>query len=210
MAPKRPRDADSTSSNVKHQSETPASKKRKGFTVGPANLPDGTYRRKAQKIKADLIQKAKVKKAYAKVKAAELAAPKPKQFYLRREEEENKSEDAEKQDTEPASLELHPDRQAMLDTRDSGPERGGEGADGSGRGRGRGRKHKRSAFAKELEIAEKRKQAAEKRREEREFRQKDREAMARARRPDQHGKRRLGRESKVLLSRVQRLVGESV
>ncbi|KAL3494491.1 hypothetical protein BJX62DRAFT_234365 [Aspergillus germanicus] len=207
MAPKRARDADGTTSNTKHQSETPANKKRKGFSVGPANLPDGTYRRKAQKIKADLIQKAKVKKAYAKVKAAELAAPKPKQFYLRREEEEGRSEDADKQDTEPASLELHPDRQAMLDTRDPGPEQGGNRANDSGRVRGR--KQKRSAFEKELEIAEKRKQAAEKRVQEREARQRDREAMARAKRPDQHGKRRLGRESTVLLSRVQRLVGET-
>ncbi|KAL3467590.1 hypothetical protein BJX64DRAFT_248068 [Aspergillus heterothallicus] len=206
MATKRPSDAESIPFNIKGRSEAPANKKRKGFSVGPANLPDGTYRRKALKIKADLIQKAKVKKAYAKVKAAELAAPKPKQFYLRREEEESKLEDAEKQDAEPASLELHPDRQAMLDTRDSGPERG-ERANESGRGRGR--KPKRSAFAKELEIAEKRRQAAEKRREEREFRQKDREAMAKARRPDQHGKKRLGRESRVLLSRVQRLVGEA-
>ncbi|KAL2839152.1 hypothetical protein BJX68DRAFT_248147 [Aspergillus pseudodeflectus] len=207
MAPKRPREADGTTSNPKHQSETQASKKRKGFSVGPANLPDGTYRRKAQKIKADLIQKAKVKKAYAKVKAAELAAPKPKQFYLRRAEEEGERENVDKQDAEPASLELHPDRQAMLDTRDPGPEQGGNRANDTGRGRGR--KQKRSAFAKELEIAEKRKQAAEKRRQEREARQRDREAMARAKRPDQHGKRRLGRESTVLLSRVQRLVGET-
>lgn len=73
----------------------------------------------------------------------------------------------------------------------------------------RQRKPKKSAFAKELEIAEKRKQEAERRRKEREFRQNDREAMARARRPDQNGKRRLGRESNVLLSRVQHLVGES-
>ena len=73
----------------------------------------------------------------------------------------------------------------------------------------RQRKPKKSAFAKELEIAEKRKQEAERRRKEREFRQNDREAMARARRPDQNGKRRLGRESNVLWSRVQHLVGES-
>lgn len=72
---------------------------------------------------------------------------------------------------------------------------------------GRNRKPKRSAFSKELEIAEKRKKEAEKRREEKEFKQKDREAMARARRPDQFGKRRLGRESQVLLGRVQRMVG---
>ncbi|KAL4809349.1 hypothetical protein BDV18DRAFT_131840 [Aspergillus unguis] len=181
-----------------------ASKKRKGFSVGPANLPDGTYRRKAQKIKNDLIQKAKVKKAYAKVKAAELAAPQPKQFYLQREAEAQ--ENATEQDAEPASLELHPDRQAMLETRGASPERAEGGGERGGR---RSRKPKRSAYAKELEIAEKRKQAAEKKREQREFRAKDRDAMARAKRPDQFGKRRLGRESHVLLSRVQRMVGES-
>jgi hypothetical protein len=60
-----------------------------------------------------------------------------------------------------------------------------------------------------MEIAEKRKQAAEARQREREAKQKDREAMARAKRPDQFGKRRLGRESNVLLSRVQRMVGQN-
>lgn len=73
----------------------------------------------------------------------------------------------------------------------------------------RERKPKPSAFAREMEIAEQRRKEAEKRREEREFRQKDREAMARAKRPDQTGKRRLGRESKVLLGRVERMVGKA-
>jgi hypothetical protein len=41
---------------------------KKGFRVGPDNLPDGPWRRKVTKIKTDLIQKAKIKKAYAKVK----------------------------------------------------------------------------------------------------------------------------------------------
>lgn len=64
MAPKRPHE----------DSSAPRSHKRpkKGFSVGPANLPDGTYRRKVQKIKADLIHKAKIKKEYAKVRAREL------------------------------------------------------------------------------------------------------------------------------------------
>ncbi|KAI9374956.1 hypothetical protein BJX61DRAFT_540234 [Aspergillus egyptiacus] len=209
MATKRSHDADDTTNPPKPRqtSDGPATKKRKGFSVGPANLPDGTYRRKAQKIKADLIQKAKVKKAYAKIKAEELAAPQPKRFYLEREKEEaekgeNKDGNTEGQGDKPANLELHPDRQAMLKAGASGPEKG-EGA------HGRRRKPKGSAFSKELEIAEKRRQMAEKKREERELRKKDREAMARAKRPDQHGKRRLGRESKVLLSRVQRLVAES-
>lgn len=96
----------------------------------------------------------------------------------------------------------------MLDTRDASPEQAERSEKGAGKGGRRDRK-KRSAYAKEMEIAEKRRQAAEKKREQREFRAKDREAMARARRPDQFGKRRLGRESQVLLGRVQRMVGES-
>lgn len=103
-------------------------------------------------------------------------------------------------------MELHPDRQAMVDSGEPAPEHV-EGRGGPG-GR-KNRKPKPSAFAKEMEIAEKRRQAAEKKREQREFRAKDREAMVRAKRPDQHGKRRLGRESHVLLSRVQRMVGDS-
>ncbi len=94
----------------------------------------------------------------------------------------------------------------MVDSGEPAPEQV-EGRGGPG-GR-KNRKPKRSAFAKEMEIAEKRRQAAEKKREQREFRAKDRDAMVRAKRPDQYGKRRLGRESHVLLSRVQRMVGES-
>ncbi|KAL5342402.1 hypothetical protein BJX70DRAFT_320675 [Aspergillus crustosus] len=204
MAPKHPHEPKEASSK-KHRSDAPAQEKRKGFSVGPANLPDGTYRRKTQKIKADLIQKAKVKKAYAKVKAAELAAPQPKQFYLNREVEDG--DNAEGQDAAPASLGLHPARQAMLETPDLRPELEEKRSERPiGRGRGI-RKPKSSAFTKEMEIAEKRRQFEEKKKQQREFRAKDREAMARAKRPDQHGNRRLGRESTVLLSRVQRLVG---
>ncbi|KAI9671694.1 MAG: hypothetical protein M1831_003222 [Alyxoria varia] len=60
---KRPR-TDSSTSHPEPQKK----KARKGFSVGPDNLPDGTYKRKVQKIKQDLIHKAKVKKQYAKVK----------------------------------------------------------------------------------------------------------------------------------------------
>ena len=47
-------------------------KSRKGFTVGPANLPDGTWKRKVDKIKRNLIHKAKVRKQYSKVRREEL------------------------------------------------------------------------------------------------------------------------------------------
>ncbi|KAI1148560.1 hypothetical protein F4825DRAFT_92674 [Nemania diffusa] len=68
MAPgkKRPIEGDDSSG--------PAAKKhRKGFRVGPENLPDGPWRRKVDKIKKDLIHKAKVRKAYKKIKTTELA-----------------------------------------------------------------------------------------------------------------------------------------
>ena len=41
MSLKRPREADA-------QSQPLSNKKKKGFSVGPANLPDGTYRRKSK------------------------------------------------------------------------------------------------------------------------------------------------------------------
>ncbi|KAF3903151.1 hypothetical protein ABW21_db0207264 [Orbilia brochopaga] len=44
---------------------------RKGFTVGPDNLPDGTYRRKVQKIKKTLVQRAKLRKGLDKIKRKE-------------------------------------------------------------------------------------------------------------------------------------------
>lgn len=165
-----------------------------------------THHIAAQKIKSDLIQKAKVKKAYAKIKAQELAAGPPKSVYATAEDAEGSKK--ENESAEPASLELHPDRVAMLNEPPPQPapkpERQPQGEDG----KRRQRKPKKSAFSKEMEIAEQRRKAAEARRKEREDKQKEREAMARAKRPDQNGKRRLGRESKVLLSRVQRMVGQ--
>jgi hypothetical protein len=43
-------------------------KAKKGFQVGPANLPDGTYKRKAKKIKDSLIERALIQKEYARLK----------------------------------------------------------------------------------------------------------------------------------------------
>ncbi|PLB43581.1 hypothetical protein P170DRAFT_441041 [Aspergillus steynii IBT 23096] len=204
MAPKRTRDTDANPES--RNPEAPA-KKRKGFSVGPANLPDGTYRRKTQKIKSDLIQKAKVKKAYAKVKAEEEAAGQHKPTYaIADADADTQKEQGDEQSPESATLELHPDRLAMLN--EPAPEPTPKPERSQPRDR-RQKKPKRSAFTKEMEAAEKRRQEAEKRREDREFKQKNREDMSRARRPDQFGKRRLGRESKVLLDRVQRMVGQT-
>ncbi|OJD15863.1 hypothetical protein AJ78_03916 [Emergomyces pasteurianus Ep9510] len=200
MAAKRTRDDDASV-------DAKVTKKKKGFSVGPANLPDGTYRRKVQKIKGDLIHKAKVKKSYAKVKAEELAKATAKSSYTQESTLEN---DGDATHPEPASLELHPDRQAMLDApaaeqqpipRTDRPPR-----DPLNR---RKRRPKPSPFTKEMEIAKRRQEEIEKKNRIREAKQRDREAMARAKKPDQFGKRRLGRESMVLLDRVKRIVEES-
>ncbi|KAK2776848.1 hypothetical protein CKAH01_03340 [Colletotrichum kahawae] len=66
MAPKRAADGAASSDASK--------KPRKGFRVGPENLPEGPWRRKVEKKKAELIHKAKIKKQYAKIKERELAA----------------------------------------------------------------------------------------------------------------------------------------
>lgn len=174
-----------------------------------------------QKIKGDLIHKAKLKKSYAKIKAQELGDGQTKSIYQtdspNGDGQNNKEgEDAAKAENlgdNPGSLELHPARQAMLDAPSPEPEtapRKEKDNDTRREPRQRlKRKPKPSPFAKEMELVEKRKQEMEARQRAREIRQKDREAMAKAKRPDQHGNRRLGRESKVLLDRVQRMVGGS-
>ena len=84
-------------------------------------------------------------------------------------------------------------------------EGGSEGVNGF---RERGRRPRMSRYTKETEIAKQRQAEVEARARVRMERERDRRAMAKARRPDKNGNLRLGRQSKVLLSRVQRLVAE--
>ena len=199
MSIKRPHEdaADATESN----------KKRKGFSVGPANLPDGTYRRKTQKIKNDLIQKAKVKKAYAKVKAEEDAK--------RDQEAATVTTQVPDEDgaPHPASLELHPDRQAMIDapepTIQSRRREAEDYEDVNGfRARQKNRQPKQSRYRKEFELADQRKQQFEARNKAREARAKERKAMAKAKRPGKDGRMKVGRQGTVLLSRIKRMAEE--
>ncbi|KIW49308.1 hypothetical protein PV05_11001 [Exophiala xenobiotica] len=188
--------------------DEPGKKKRKGFSVGPANLPDGTYRRKAQKIKKDLIQKAKVKKAYAKVKAQEEAA-----HGTSLTERPDGSARDEPTDATPASLELHPDRQAMVDAAETrGVERpeleSQENQYQNARSQPRQRRPKDSRYKKELELATQHKANIEAKQKAREAREKERKAMTKAKRPGQDGKVKLGRQGTVLLSRIQRMTQE--
>ncbi|KAF2747813.1 hypothetical protein M011DRAFT_401819 [Sporormia fimetaria CBS 119925] len=207
MAPKRPRHDDSG-----HKS---ASKKRKGFQVGPANLPDGTYKRKVQKIKKDLIHKAKLKKEYAKVKAREEPVSQQDVYERAAETEPHAEEDSEPAETGPEpTLEPHPDRLKLLEKTSPEPE--------ERRFEHAVRRQKRprpQPFKNETELAQKRREEAEAKRKAREEAEKQRQqrlvererfrkAMAKARgRPGE--KRKLGRESTVLLEKVKRLVGNA-
>lgn len=174
-----------------------STKKRKGFSVGPANLPDGTYKRKTQKIKADLIQKAKVRKAYAKVKA-EAAQDEQPSVYT------NADYNAQIIDPIPSSLDLHPERQAMVDA----PEQPAFASIPRPSRPPRERKPKPDRYAKEKEQAAQRREEMAAKQRAREEREKERHAMLKARRPGPNGKIKLGRQSQILLSRVKRLVGE--
>lgn len=171
-----------------------STKKRKGFQIGPDHLPDGTYRRKAQKIKNDLIQKAKVKKAYAKVKA---------------QQEAEDLEDGSKShpQPEPTGLELHPDRQAMLSRPDDPAEQAADHEKGF-RSRRREVRPKQSRYKKELELAEEHRARIEAKRQAREARMKERKAMAKAKRPGKDGRLKLGRQGTVLLDRIKRMTEE--
>lgn len=137
----------------------------------------------AEKIKKDLIQKAKVKKSYAKIKAEETIH------------------------SGPAGLELHPDRQAMLDEVDRGAAGGREKYERVPVERSI-RKPKKTGLEQAERLAEERRLEEKKRQMLREEKDRERRAMSRARRPDRTGNVRLGRQSKVLLSRVKRLVAE--
>ncbi|KAL8648395.1 MAG: hypothetical protein Q9210_005010 [Variospora velana] len=205
MGIKRGRDDDRHGANAP---DIHPKKARKGFSVGPANLPDGTHRRKVKKIKDNLVRKAKVRKSYSKIKEKEpVVLPK---YYS-----EAPPPDPEQP---PASMELHPARRVMLEEppvkhvpRQAVP------AESEWPRHKRHRKPKPVPFEKEARFAEHRRREEEQRRQEAEQdrlerqrkieeRERFRKAMAKARTGGKNGQRKLGRESKVLLERVKNIV----
>ncbi|KAI9754839.1 MAG: hypothetical protein M1815_005410 [Lichina confinis] len=209
-------------------------KTKKGFSVGPANLPDGTYRRKVEKIKKSLIHRAKVKKQYAKIKEAELKAPSAGPQRDRDDDDAILAGEGAAQATKSArSTEvdltqdgMHPDRQAIFDEDpegDASRQASRDEADSDvsrqpHERQSRKRQTKVAPFHKESQVAARRKAEAEARRHQRdedearrqrrlEERERTRKAMARARTGGKNGQRKLGRESRVLLDKVRRLVG---
>ena len=141
-----------------------------------------------------------MKKSYAKIKARELQT--------------------NPEHAEPASQELHPERQAMLDApREATPPLQQQSQSFHQRPRQIRSNHRPAYFEKEQAYAEQKKAEAEARRLDFERRDKERKqkleererfrrVMAKARTGGRNGQRKLGRESKVLLEKVMRIVGE--
>jgi hypothetical protein len=153
-----------------------------------------------------LIHKAKVKKSYAKLKALE--PPVEKLVY------DNEPPIPLTSSSKELPGALHPERQAMLD---ASHEPALQPRQASQPSTDRKRSRKPAYFAKEAAYAEQQKAEAEARR--LEFERRDRErkerieererfrrAMTKARIGGRNGQRKLGRESKVLLEKVKKLV----
>ncbi|CUS09128.1 unnamed protein product [Tuber aestivum] len=201
-----------------------AKPRKKAFSVGPANLPDGTYKRKADKIKKSLIHKAKVKKSFAKIIPGDAPDTDPHAIRAKRLLEEAAAEreraksagikDGEDGNAITATTEMHPERRAALDqpeaARVEDPKNVGKGA-----WKKRERRKKTSAFLKEEREAarlreerkeeerriEARKAAMEKSKKERALRKKVMSART------AKGQQKLGRQSALLLEKVKAQVG---
>lgn len=166
-----------------------------------------------QKIKADLIGKAKIWKDYEKLKKHGKVPEKeesiPIPASMAAELEQGGDED------EP-TVAPHPDRQILMD-KDEEPE---PGPSQPRERKPRERRPKEAPFRKEYEQAQQRKAEAEQRRKEREEGQRQRERkiaerekfrkqMAKARTGGKNGQRKLGRESQPLLDKVRRMMSET-
>ncbi|KAJ4158018.1 uncharacterized protein LMH87_008565 [Akanthomyces muscarius] len=195
--------------------DTQAVKKhRQGFRVGPDNLPDGPWRRKVTKIKKDLIHKAKVKKAYAKIKEREQKEPGDG------ETEQDAAAAAPEKDEQEATAAaekevMHPTRELMI--------RDEEVAQNSAKGEhdtsdGHRRRTRRPGYYdKQLALAEERQAEADRRAREREERtaqrnhrlaERDKFKRAMAKTVGRDGKKKLGRESGILLDKVKRMLAD--
>ncbi|CAG9997486.1 unnamed protein product [Clonostachys byssicola] len=207
MAPKRPREDSEKAPDAK--------KPRRGFRVGPDNLPDGPWRRKVDKIKKGLIVKAKLKKNYAKIKAREGKEHQPSAED--NDHDSNGNVETEKPSGGEEPEQLHPTRQLMLKDEDmaqagADPEKQHDVSDGQRR-----RTRRPGYYDKQLRKADERRAESEaraqefqRRREEREKKIAERERYKRAmaKTIGKDGKKKLGRESNLLLDKVRKMVAD--
>ncbi|KAF8544939.1 hypothetical protein BDD12DRAFT_800908 [Trichophaea hybrida] len=194
----------------------PKETKKKGFSVGPANLPDGVYKRKVTKIKETLIHKAKVRKQYSKVLSSVDPSTDPNVLRAQKLFEEAEQErllrraktiesEAAEGEAEPPGV--HPDRQAILDR---------EGTPEKSQAERRKRKPKTSSYKKEESFAAKQKKEREEaarqvaaRRKEQEQKTREREMRKRAMSAKtRDGQVKLGKTSHILLEKIMAQVGQ--
>jgi hypothetical protein len=171
-----------------------------------------------KKIKEKLIHKAKLKQQYAKLKLRQEDDTAPRKSVYDREAEAEASDNvdddkADELESKPEpTLEPHPDRVKMLEEKSPEPSH----APSTER---RQRRPRSQPFIKEEEVARKKRQEAEARQRAREEAEKERttkiaererfrKTMAKAR-GGPNGKRKLGRESTVLLAKAQRIMGKT-
>ena len=170
-----------------------------------------TYCDTVQKIKKNLIRKAQLKKSYNKIKSRE-----PDLYHAT---SSNVTDLGKREDAAPAaSLELHPERQAMLDDPEPQLLSTQLPSAGSERRQRWPRRTRPAPFKKEAELAQQRREeqkarqqafedAGREKKDKRDERERFRKAMLKARSGGKDGdQRKLGRESKVLLEKVQRMV----
>jgi len=199
-------------------------KLRKGFSVG-RSLPDGPQLRRVQQVKRGLIENAKLKKQYAKVKGRtqgseassdnkrEVRDPegspspvldKSARRQAAHEDSEVEWSDEDEEVLPRAQRDSVPAAEEKLEAKEDVPER-------------RFKRPKPQPFQRQEREAERRKREIEERREAREKadaerkhkieeRERFRKAMAKARTGGKNGQRKLGRESAVLLEKVQRMI----
>ncbi|PWW76408.1 hypothetical protein C7212DRAFT_317758 [Tuber magnatum] len=199
--------------------------RKKAFSVGPANLPDGTYKRKVDKIKKSLIHKAKIKKSFAKTISGDTPDTDPHAIRAKMLLEEAAAErerakyaelkDGENGDATTATTEMHPERRAALDQPEAARAEEDPKNVGKGAWKKREKRKKTSAFLKEEREAAKlrekqeeeerqieaRKVAMEKSKKERALRRKVMSART------AKGQQKLGRQSVLLLEKVKAQAG---
>ena len=159
-----------------------------------------------------MIRKAELKKSYSKLKAREPDLYNSKPIDVIKAQQDGKDAQVA------ASLELHPDRQAMLDIDETKPFTQSFQSAEERRNQRRPRQPRPVPFRKETQLAQQRREEREARQKafaeadrerdaKRDERERFRKAMAKARTGGRDGgQRKLGRESKVLLEKVQRMV----
>lgn len=208
------------------ETRSPVAKKtRNGISVGPAHLPDGTYKRHVKKIKSRLIDKAKTRKQYSRVKAQHLQQERA----AGRSPKTQAAEDGRTGDGDEAlhdsdiERDIARSRRAAIGKEQalSAPpnvETSEDDITGESFRQKQPKQRSRARtvpFEKEARVAAEQKREKEERRLAREAamaerqrkadeRERFRKAMTKARSGGLGGKRKLGRESSVLLQKIQK------